>query len=155
MVILIFTVCSLINVMLNTVKTIIMYRNEKLSSSLINAITYGFYTIIVVLMAGDMDLWLKIILTAGTNFVGVWASMAILDRFKKDKLWKVEATVSDKDFKENAELFNLIKVPHNYIDIEGGKIVNFYCATQKQSLLVKDLLTECNAKYFVSESKSL
>jgi hypothetical protein len=105
MVILIFTVCSLINVMLNTVKTIIMYRNEKLSSSLINAITYGFYTIIVVLMAGDMDLWLKIILTAGTNFVGVWASMAILDRFKKDKLWKVEATVSDKDFKENAELF--------------------------------------------------
>ena len=41
--IILFVVCQFINVALNTAKTIIMHKEEKISSAVINAITYGFY----------------------------------------------------------------------------------------------------------------
>ena len=132
--IIIFSVCSLLNVMLNTAKTIIMYKKQKLSSSVINAVTYGFYTVVVVLMAGEMPLIWKIGLTAITNFIGVWISMVILQKIEKDKLWKVEATITRQDFDDNKTILEGIKVPHNYIDI--GK----YCVHMKGAL-------NCNRDY--------
>jgi hypothetical protein len=47
------------------------------------------------------------------------------------------------------------KDAENPDDIEKYVILNFYCATKKQSETVKNLLDEMNAKYFVSESKNL
>lgn len=152
--IIIFAVCSLVNVMFNTVKTIIMYRNEKMSSAVVNAITYGFYTVVVVLMAGDMALWLKVLLTAATNFVGVWLSMLILEKLRKDKLWKIETTVPTQFV--NAIEIDLADVPHSRIPIDDKHtLYYFYCATQDESVQVKHMIDVYGAKYFVSESKTL
>lgn len=152
--IIIFTISSFINVMLNTIKTIIMYKNEKLSSSLVNAVTYGFYTIVVVLMAGDMNLWLKVLITFVTNFFGVWWSMAILDKFKKDKLWQITATVKINE----QGLENTLEKPLEDLDIsftcqmtnKSNKYVyHIYSENQKQSIEIKKLLNKHNAKYIV------
>lgn len=86
---LIFIAGSLVNVMLNTIKTLVMFRKNKLSSSIINAVTYGFYTWIVVLIAADdLPLWAKMLVTAAVNFIGVWTSMVIMEHLQKDKLWE-------------------------------------------------------------------
>lgn len=152
--IIIFTICSLINVMLNTAKTIIMYKNDRLSSALINAITFGFYTVVVVLMAGDMNLWLKVGITAITNFVGVWISMEILDRFRKDKLWKIEFTVKKEQQEKIENSYPLNKVPHSHIEIDNNyTLFNFYCENKKQTAFVKTIVDQFGAKYFISETK--
>ena len=65
--IVVFTVCQLINVALNTAKTIIMHKEEKISSSIINAVTYGYYAIIVVITASELPLWITIENSALTN----------------------------------------------------------------------------------------
>jgi hypothetical protein len=91
--IILFFVCQLINVALNTAKTIIMHKEEKVSSSLINAITFGFYAIIVVMTASALPLWITIVITIITNLIGVYLSMWILEKFKKDSLWEITATV--------------------------------------------------------------
>lgn len=155
--IIIFTICSLINVMLSTVKTIVMYKKNILSSAFVNAITYGFYTVIVVLMAGgEMPLGWKILLTALTNFVGVALSMMIMRKLEKDKLWKVEATVIYIHKDDVCEMLNKAKVPYNYIDGIGKyTLFNIFCSTQQQSAAVKEILKAYDAKYFVSESKTL
>ena len=155
--IIIFTICSLINVMLSTIKTIVMYKKNILSSALVNAVTYGFYTIIVVLMAGgEMPLGWKILLTALTNFVGVALSMMIMRKLEKDKLWKVEATVIYIRKDDVCEMLNKAKVPYNYIDGVGKyTLFNIFCSTQKQSAAVKEILKAYEAKYFVSDSKTL
>lgn len=152
----IFTICSLVNVMLNTVKTIVMYKKNVLSSAFINAVTYGFYTVIVVLMAGEMPLVWKILLTALTNFVGVALSMMVMNKLEKDKLWKVEATVIYKCKDDVCEMLNKARVPYNYIEGVGRyTLFNIFCSTQKQSSAVKEILKAYEAKYFVSESKTL
>ena len=43
----IFFICSLINVMLSTLKTILTVKASKGVATIINAITYGFYAIVV------------------------------------------------------------------------------------------------------------
>lgn len=155
--VLIFTVCSLINVMLNTVKTIIMYRNDKLSSAFINSITYGFYVILVVLMAGEMPLWVKVVITAGTNFVGVWLSMCIMDRFHKDKLWEVRATSSVEDGVEIEKMLINAKIGYTKLQTVDRMraVFNIYCPDQQTSAAVRQILNRFHVKYFVSETKSL
>lgn len=150
----IFIVASIINVIMQTVKSVVTIKCGKTSSAIVNAVAYGFYTWMVVLTVCDLDLWAKILITAITNFVGVWVVKYIEEKARKDKLWKVEATVPHEW--TDAVHFDLKSVPHNYIEGVGKyTLFNFYCATQAESAKVRDILNQYEAKYFVSESKVL
>ena len=87
--IIIFTVCSLVNVILSTMKTILTVRSTKVVASIINAVTYGFYAIVVKQLA-SLDLTVTVIVTIATNLVGVYLSMWLMDKMKKDCLWKTK-----------------------------------------------------------------
>ena len=102
--IVLFVVCQLINVALNTAKTIIMHKEEKVSSSIINAVTYGFYAIIVVMTASALPLWITIVITFITNLIGVYGSMWLLDKWKKEEIIRVfddRFVIVFNQFKEN------------------------------------------------------
>lgn len=163
--IIVFFVCQLVNVALNTAKTIVMHKEEKISSSIINAITYGFYCIIVVMTASALPLLITIVITIITNLIGVYFSMIILEKFKKDKLWKVETTISwsrvpnipyydQKNKFLNALIgkINAQNLSYHYIELPKREFLfSFYCKTQKESLALKEILKEYNAKYIVQE----
>ena len=83
----VFFVCSLINVFLSTMKTLLMVRAGRNSAIAINAICYGFYTLVVKQLA-SVDYMTAVIVTVITNIIGVWLSYVVLDKFKKDKLWR-------------------------------------------------------------------
>mgnify|MGYP003416530338 FL=1 len=75
---------------------------------------------------------------------------------RKDKLWKIEATVY-KPYTESLD-HDLKKagIPHNYIENVGKYTVfNLFCETQAQSKAAKAILDNNKAKFFVSESKNL
>jgi hypothetical protein len=163
--IIVFFVCQFINVALNTAKTIVMHKEEKISSSIINAITYGFYCIIVVMTASALPLLITIAITIITNLIGVYFSMIILEKFKKDKLWKVESTISwdyvrnipYNDQKNNflktlIDKINAQNLSYHYIELPNREFLfSFYCKTQKESLALKEILKDYNAKYIVQE----
>ena len=163
LIIILFTIGSFINVALNTFKTIIMHKEKKLSSSTINAITYGFYTIIVLFTAiplflnDGIDLISKVVITVITNFVGVWASMTILEKFKKDSLWEITATVEDnqKTLVWLVENLTTNEIPFNVLSTWDNKekIFHIYSKNQKDSEKIKNLLDCVNAKYIVHEEK--
>ena len=47
-------------------------------------------------------------------------------------------------------------IPFNYIENVGKyTLFNVYCATQEESKAVKEFAKMCNAKYFVTETKTL
>ena len=161
--IIIFIICSLVNVGLNTAKTIIMHKEEKISSSIINAITYGFYAIIVVMTASALPLWITILITAITNLIGVYGSMWLLEKFKKDSVWEIVANI-----KVNAtELSNFENylgghdISYNLVklygcDISDGKTpftAHIYSENQYQSEKIKYILDKLNAKYIVHEER--
>ena len=153
--ILLFALCTAVNVILSTIKSILTVKGGKISASLINAITYGFYSYVIVLTSADgMPIWLKMAITAVCNFVGVYLVKWIEEKARKDKLWKVELTVPTK-YTTTID-FDLHDVPHSYIELsDKHTLFNFYCATQKESAKVKAIANQYEAKYFVAESKNL
>ena len=153
--ILLFALCTAVNVILSTIKSILTVKGGKFSASFINAITYGFYSYVIVLTSADgMPIWLKMAITAVCNFVGVYLVKWIEEKARKDKLWKVELTVPTKY--TNTIDFDLRDVPHSYIELsDKHTLFNFYCATQKESAKVKAIANQYEAKYFVAESKNL
>lgn len=153
--ILLFALCTAVNVILSTIKSILTVNGGKVSASLINAITYGFYSYVIVLTSADgMPIWLKMAITAVCNFVGVYFVKWIEEKARKDKLWKVELTIPTRY--TNTIDFDLHDVPHSYIELsDKHTLFNFYCATQKESAKVKAIANQYEAKYFVAESKNL
>lgn len=150
-----FALCTAVNVILSTIKSILTVNGGKVSASLINAITYGFYSYVIVLTSADgMPIWLKMAITAVCNFVGVYFVKWIEEKARRDKLWKVELTVPTRY--TNTIDFDLRDVPHSYIELsDKHTLFNFYCATQKESAKVKAIANQYEAKYFVAESKNL
>lgn len=154
-----YIIFNVINVIIQTIKSIVTIKCNKYIAAVVNAVAYGLYTYIVVLTASNLDLWFKISVTAAANLVGVFVVKWVEEKKRKDKLWKVEATIkNDNIWPEDDDCIIELResnIPFNYIDINKYIIINCYCATQKDSTIVKEILDKYNAKYFVSESKIL
>ena len=149
---LIFFLLQFINVVLSTMKTVLTVKASKHIAMLINTVTYTFYSGVVKLMTGQ-DMFIVLAVTFITNIIGVYIAMFILDKSKKDVLWKIEVTVGSDVAEELHD--KMTDVPHSYIAVGKNTLFNFYCATQKESARVKEIVNEYNAKYFVAESKML
>ena len=149
-----FVILSIVNVILNTIKSIVTVNGGKLSAALINAITFFVYTYVIIYTNCELPMFTKALITAIVNFIGVYAVKWIEEKARKEKLWKVEMTIPTEY--ANAVDFDLKDVPHSYITISPKHtLFNFYCATQSESQKVKDIANQYEAKYFVAESKTL
>ena len=153
-----FIVLTIVNTIIQTVKSIATVKCGKTAAALINAFAYGLYTYVIIFTSAEgLNIHTKAIITALANLVGVYVVKLIEEKSRKDKLWRVEATFAHKEnFIHNLKIWAEINhIAINYIDIEKYYIVNFYAPTQKDSLVIKEFVTRFNGKYFVSESKTL
>ena len=150
-----FIVMNVLNVVIQTIKSICTIKCGKAVAAIVNAVAYGLYTYIIVLTNCDLPLLAKCLIVASANFVGVYVVKFFEEKARKDKLWKVEMTVPKKHFEEVCAALRIAKVPYNYVDIEKYVLVNCYCATQQDSANIKDFMKNYDVKYFVSESKTL
>ena len=152
----IFIILNVVNVVIQTIKTIVTVNGTPLSAAVINAVTFAIYTVVVVFMNADgLGVFWKAVIIGIVNFIGVYVVKLIEVKNRKDKLWKVEATVARTKSTEVQCLLDNAHIPHNYIHAGQYTIFNCYCETKKQSEAIKEILTNHNAKYFVSETKAL
>jgi hypothetical protein len=151
-----FVVMNIVNVVIQTIKSIATIKCGKAVAAIVNAVAYGLYTYIVVLTMCDLPLLAKCLIVAGCNFVGVYVVKFFEEKARKDKLWKVEATVPASMVTPLHRALKECDIAHNYIEGVGQyTIFNIYCHTQVDSIAVRKVLESKNAKYFVSESKTL
>lgn len=151
-----FVVLNVVNVVIQTIKSLCTVKCGKGMASVVNALAYGFYTIVVVYMVCDLPLWLKVVVVGACNLVGVFVVKWGEELARKDRLWKVELTVLNAQAIKLHEDLESFRIPHNYIPQVGKwTIFNCYCATQKESAFVHEVANRNKAKYFVTESKNL
>ena len=153
----VFIVLNVINVIIQTIKSIVTISGTKMVAAVVNAITFAFYTVVVIYMNADgLGIIWKALIIGVANFGGVYVVKLIEEKSRKDKLWKVEASIPKALTKALHHRLKVDGIPHNFIENVGEYTVfNIYCATQKESAIIKELLNACEAKYFVSESKTL
>lgn len=149
--ILIFTLATIVNVSVSTIRSICTIKCGKWLSALTNAICYGFYPLIVMLTAKDtVDIVTNMCITAVANFICVWIIKYVEEKARKDKLWRIDLTIPAE---ETAFIHRkLAGIPHNYIECGPKTVFNCYCATQKESAEVKTLAVAIGGQYSAFES---
>lgn len=150
-----FIVCNIANVIIQTVKSIATIKSSPSVAAVVNALAYGFYTYVLIIISSfEISTIGKCLVVGACNLVGVYLVKKIEVRRRKEKLWKIEMTVPKTkiDVAHNYLLEN--NISHNYIpDIGKWAVFNIYCTTQEQTKNVEIILKECGGKGFVSESR--
>lgn len=150
----IFCTLTIINVIMQTACHIITVKAGKLPAALINAATYGLYTIVIVYTMCDLPLLLKACIVAICNLIGVYFTKLLEEKSRKDKLWKIECTVPEQY--TYALDYDLKDVPHSHWSVGSGyHLFNFYCSTQEQSRMVKTIASNYDALFCALESQNL
>ena len=149
----IFVILSFINVVLQTIKSLLTINGTKFVSAVANAIAYGLYTVVVIYTVCELPLWIKVIVTSITNFFGVYVSKWLVDKFSKDRLWKFEMTVPIDKEAETTKDIEEVEIPYNVINIGKWAVYNCYCETQNASEKCVAIAKNHKAKISAYESK--
>lgn len=153
----IFVVLTILNVVIQTVKSIATIKCGKTVASLVNALAYGLYTYVIFFTSSDgINLHAKALITALANLIGVYVVKFCEEKARKDKIWKIECSVPAERVQIVKNWLKARELPFNYIeDVGNYTIFNIYCYTQEDSTKAKVVVEHFQLKYFVSESKTL
>ena len=66
-----FIVLSIVNVILQTVKSIVTVKCGKFSASIVNAVAFGLYTVVTVYTMCDLPLMIKALIVALCNLISL------------------------------------------------------------------------------------
>lgn len=152
--IILFVICTAVNVILSTIKSIATIRGGKFMAALMNALTYGFYSWVIILTTIDnLSTVSKMLITAACNFVGVYLVKLIEEKTRKEKLWQLSITVPQKYIEALHHDYTQINLPHNYIDVVKWGVFTIYCETQKDTTKALEIAKQYGAKCFAAENK--
>ena len=152
----VFIGLSIVNVVFSTIRSIVTINGSKTVASLISGGYFAFYNIMMIYTVADFPMWQKCVITFVCNVIGVFLVKWCEEKARKDKLWKVEATVYEAYTESLDSDLKKAGIPHNYIENVGKYTVfNLFCETQAQSKKAREILDNNKAKFFVSESKNL
>lgn len=151
---LVFIVLNVVNVVIQTVKSIITINGTKWSASIVNAVAYGLYTIVVVFMSAEgLGLFWKAVIIGLANLIGVYVVKLIEEKNRKDKLWLVKITVPMNNFEKIKQELNIHNISFNYYNLTKYFVIDSYCETQKETTLVLKICKKYDGKAFATENK--
>lgn len=150
----VFSILSVINVVMSTIKSVLTIKSSKTVATLANAIYYSFYTLVVKQLA-SVDYVTAFVVTLISNLIGVYLGFVIMDWFKKDKIWRITITPKNSFEKEKIKQ-ELEKYHIGYVNYDNILTFDVYSNTQKESHIIKTVISDYKCKYFIQEmEKSL
>ena len=149
----IFIALNIVNVILQTVKSIATIKCGKLMASVINAVAYGLYTIVIFYTMCELPLWSKALIVGLANLIGVYVVKLIEEKARKDKLWLVKITIPREEMEEVKNLLTQKNISFSYYDITKYFVFDTYCENQSQTEIVLDICKTYKGKAFASENK--
>lgn len=152
-----FIVCTFANVVLSTIKSVMTIKGGKINAAVWNALAFGLYSYIVVLTAtADISTFGKVAITMGCNLVGVYGVKLVEEKLRKDRLWKLEMTISNGEYGFAAPAMhgalNAANIPNNYVEAGKYAIFNCFCATKADTAKALEIGKTFSAKTFASET---
>lgn len=157
-ILILYLMLQITNVILATIKSIVTIKGSKLSAALMNALSYSVNVIVVIYTVMDFSIWIKILITAITNFTGTYLGVYITEKLRKDRLWEIKATViTVNDYiniKNALKAQSHIKYNSMTLDDNQGYLFYVYTKNKQQSKIVRDILWQNNA-YTVADEPTV
>lgn len=148
----VFCLLQLINVILGTLRSICTIKSGIHIGMMINTISYTFYAIVTKLLT-EQSLINIIIVTVITNCIGYYAAQLIFKKMQKPKLWRITATIEKQKETFVYKQLERYNIPYNAQILSNSNmcVIDIFSENQRESILIKDVLYSCGAKYHVIE----
>lgn len=148
--VILFFILQLINVVLSTIRSIFTIKGSKHTSAIMNAVSYTFYSAVVKLVTSQ-DMFVVVSVTFITNIIGVYLANFILEKFKKDKLWRITCTVGEINATNILSRLSEKNIQKTYYQCDNKVIIDIYSYSQGESVLIKEILKDYKVKYCIME----
>lgn len=149
--IILFIILQIINVILSTIKSIVLSKGYKWGTIISNTIYFGIYTAVLKQLALVDDMLLLITITMVANFFGTWVGFDVLERIRKADLWVVKTVVKIDQIKEYKAALNKANI--KYISYQTTwdecTAVDIFSESRAESKSIKQILELFNVKYSV------
>ena len=148
-----FIILNIVNVIIQTIKSIVTVKCGKTVASVVNALAYGLYTVVTVYTMCDLPLLTKALVVAVCNLIGVYIVKLFEEKARKDKLWLVKMTIPHKNAEEVKNALEQTEIPFSYVDIQKYVVFDTYCYTQKDTAKVEEICKANKGKMFATENR--
>ena len=149
----IFITLNVVNVIIQTVKSIATIKCGKVMAALVNAIAYGLYTVVVVYTVCDLPLWLKVVVVGVANLIGVYVVKWGEEKARKDKVWLVKTTIPTENAEQAKHFLEQAEISFTYYDLQKYFVFDTFCDTQEETTKVLQICKTCGGKAFATENK--
>lgn len=155
-----FVVLNFVNVLVNTARSLLTIKGGKWVASVMNAVCYGYYTIIIVITATyDMPLLIKCVAVAIVNFVGVFTIKFCEEKMRKERMWIYNATakVCSNELIKVVSLLKEAEIKLVYTCLVENELytITIFANNSKESEMIKSILENYNIKYYAVETKEI
>ena len=150
-----FVILNFVNVLINTARSLTTVKGGKWIASLMNALCYGYYTIIIFITATyEIPLVLKIIAVAIVNFIGVFTIKFCEEKIQKEKLWVYNIIGINTEIEEKIRTFlNNTNVKYYSEELDNNYwTMAIFSETQKESVLINSILNNYSVKFYAVET---
>lgn len=153
-IIIIFFILQSINVILSTMKNLVMIKvNNKHLSAFVNALQFGFYTVVVKQIA-TLDLTTTVIITVITNIIGVYISYLLIELVRKERVWLIKTQpLGELESNRVMEELRENNISFNSMLVQDKTIFEIFSYSSNESLIIKEILNKSNGKIkiFITE----
>ena len=152
--IILFIILQVINVILSTIKSIVMIKGNKWGAIIANTIYFGVYTAVLKQISAIDSLALLVIITMLANFFGTWVGIVITDKLRKADLWIIKTVIRIGYVKEYKKALNDAGI--KYISYQTTwdeyTAIDIFSESRTQSKKIKEILLKFKAKYSIYKS---
>lgn len=149
--IILFIILQIINVILSTIKSIVLSKGYKWGTIISNTIYFGVYTAVLKQLALVDNLFLLVIITMIANFFGTWVGFDLLERVRKADLWVIKTVVEIDKIKDYEKALNNARI--RYISYQTTwdecTAIDIFSESRAESKSIKQILELFNVKYSV------
>lgn len=149
----IFITLNVVNVIIQTVKTIATVKCGKTVAAIVNAVTYALYTVVLVYTMCDLPLWAKATIVGLCNLVGVWIVKFCEEKARKDKMWLVKMTIPTEHAEQAKYFLEQANIPFTYYNLNKYFVFDTFCETQVETATATKICSTCCGKAFATENK--
>lgn len=152
--IILFIILQVINVILSTIKSIVMIKGSKWGAIIANTIYFGVYTAVLKQISAIDNLLVLVIITMLANFFGTWVGIIITDKLRKADLWIIKTVIRIGYVKEYKKALNDAGI--KYISYQTTwdeyTAIDIFSENRTQSKKIKEILLKFKAKYSIYKS---
>lgn len=143
---------KIIDNILSTIKSICVYREQKILSSVLVVISQLIFFLVVSEVVEDNTL-LVIVIVAVSSGLGNWLAFPINNKFKRADKWTMILTSRDKDdvikLCQYLTIYNIKHIANRGITRGGEDTIHIiaFSKTKEESRLIENYLKSTDSKY--------